>query len=267
MPRVSCGAYIIIQENMERKYIDSIRLKRKPPKNSYLCDIPAVRWLMKNELTFSADVTFFVGENGVGKSTLLEGIAVASGFNPEGGTRNYSFSTAATHSELYNYLTVAKCAYPKDGFFLRAESMYNAATYLEGLDDIPCAASPVLDGYGGKSLHSRSHGESFLAVVQNRFCGNGLYLLDEPESALSPTRLLTLLCLIKDLTSDNSQFIIATHSPILMAYPDAQILKFSDYGIEPVKYKQTEHYQITKQFLDNPERMLKILFEGEKEDI
>lgn len=251
---------------MERKYIDSIRLKRKPPKNSYLCDIPAVRWLTKNELTFSADVTFFVGENGVGKSTLLEGIAVASGFNPEGGTRNYSFSTADTHSELCKYLTVAKCAYPKDGFFLRAESMYNAATYIDELEKLPCGGS-VLDGYGGKSLHSRSHGESFLAVVQNRFRGNGLYLLDEPESALSPSRLLTLLCLIKDLISDNSQFIIATHSPILMAFPNAQILKFSDEGIEPTKYKQTEHYQITKQFLDNPERMLKILFEGEKEDI
>ncbi len=251
---------------MERKYIDSIRLKQKPPKKSYLNDIPAVRWLLENkELSFTADVTFFVGENGTGKSTLLEGIAVASGFNPEGGTRNFSFSTADTHSGLYNYLTIAKCAYPKDGFFLRAESMYNTATYIDELEKLPCSGS-ILDGYGGKSLHSRSHGESFLAVVQNRFRGNGLYLLDEPESALSPTRLLTLLCLIKDLVSDNSQFIIATHSPILMAYPNAQILKFSNDGIEPIKYKQTEHFQITKQFLDSPERMLKILFGEEKED-
>ncbi len=257
----------MLWEYMERKYIDSIRLKKKPPKNSYLNDIPAVSWLGKSgELSFAADVTFFVGENGTGKSTLLEGIAVASGFNPEGGTRNYSFSTSDTHSELYNYLTVAKCAYPKDGFFLRAESMYNAATYLEEIEKLPGSGS-VLAGYGGKSLHSRSHGESFLAVVRERFRGNGLYLLDEPESALSPARLLTLLCLIKDLTSANSQFIIATHSPILMAFPDARILKFSDNGIEPVNYRQTEHYQITKQFLDNPERMLKILFEGEKEDI
>ncbi len=252
---------------MERKYIDSIRLNRKPKKTSYLNDIPAIRWLMENgELSFTADVTFFVGENGTGKSTLLEGTAIASGFNPEGGTRNYSFSTADTHSELADCLTIAKCAYPKDGFFLRAESMYNAATYLEELEKLPCGGS-VLDGYGGKSLHSRSHGESFLAVVRERFRGNGLYLLDEPESALSPTRLLTLICLIRELVEENSQFIIATHSPILMAYPEAEILKFSDDGIKSVNYRQTEHYQITKQFLDNPERMLKILFEGEKEEI
>ncbi len=144
--------------------------------------------------------------------------------------------------------------------------MYNAATYLEELEKLPCSGS-VLASYGGKSLHSRSHGESFLAVVRERFRGNGLYLLDEPESALSPTRLLTLICLIRELVEENSQFIIATHSPILMAYPEAEILKFSDDGIKSVNYRQTEHYQITKQFLDNPERMLKILFEGEKEEI
>ena len=243
-------------------YIESLRLSKKLPRGSYLNDIPAVQWLREEELNFNSPVTFFVGENGTGKSTLLEAIAVACGFNPEGGTRNFSFSTNATHSELCDHITVSRSYLrPRDGFFLRAESLYNAATHIEELDELPAGSPSIIESYGGKSLHHQSHGESFLAIVQHRFGGNGLYILDEPEAALSPARLLTLLALIHDLVRNNSQFIIATHSPILMAYPDAEILKFSGDGIEPTDYKSTEHYQITKQFLDNPQRMLSILFD------
>ena len=246
---------------MTTKYIESIRISEKIPRGSYLNDIPAIEWLSRQgELAFDSAVTFFVGENGAGKSTLLEAVAVAAGFNAEGGSKNFSFSTRNTHSELYKYLTLSRgFIRPKDGFFLRAESLYNSASYIDELDEIPCGAPSVAASYGG-SLHEKSHGESFLAAIQNRFSGNGLYILDEPEAALSPARLLTLMGIIGNLVKDNSQFIIATHSPILMAFPGAEILLFSDSGISSVGYKQTEHYQITKQFLDNPQRMLDIIF-------
>ena len=206
-------------------------------------------------------VTFFVGENGTGKSTLLEAIAVASGFNAEGGTKNFKFSTNNSHSELFKYLTLAKSKYPKDGFFLRAESFYNAASYIDTVDMEPSFQRPVIMSYGGISLHKQSHGESFLSLVQNRFGGNGLYILDEPEAALSPTKLLTLIAEIDALVKENSQFIIATHSPILLAFPDAQIYEFSEKGVESVSYKQTDHYLLTRRFLENPEKMLKYLLE------
>lgn len=238
----------------DEKFIEGFRLNDGIPRQSYLRDIPAVMWLLENrELEFSSNVSFFVGENGSGKSTLLEAFAIACGFNPEGGTRNFCFSTADTHSELCRYITpIRSYKRPKNGFFLRAEGMYNAASYLDGL------GGRALEAYGGVSLHNRSHGESFLAVI-NSFRGGGLYLLDEPEAALSPVRQLTLLSLINDLVENGSQFIIATHSPILMAYPQAQILLFSEDGISETSYKQTEHYQITKQFLDNPQRMLDMI--------
>lgn len=243
------------------KYIESVKFHGELPENSYLNDIPAVEWLIeRGELEFRSAVTFFVGENGTGKSTLLEAIALAAGYSAEGGSRNFSFSTRDTHSGLYGNITLSRgIIRNKDGFFLRAESLYNSATYIDELDEIPCGAPSISESFGG-SLHTRSHGESFIATVRNRFFGNGLYILDEPEAALSPARQLTMLGLIKSLVDDNSQFIIATHSPILMAYPNAEILRFSEDGICPVGYKQTEHYQITKQFLDSPERMLGIIF-------
>lgn len=218
----------------------------------YPFNIPAVRHLEKmGSLTLEKPVTFFVGENGTGKSTLIEAIAVAMGFNGEGGSRDFFFSTQDTHSELCDYLTIGKSVWPKDGFFLRAESFYNTASYLE--------QNSTMARYGGVSFHEQSHGESFLALAMNRFEGSGLYILDEPESALSPQRLMSLLVVINELVKNNSQFIIATHSPILMAYPDADILEFSEQGIHKVGYRETEHYKITKQFIDMPEQMVKYL--------
>lgn len=232
--------------------------------DEYLGRIPAIAGLSLLELR--QPVTFLVGENGSGKSTLLEATALALGFNPEGGSRNFSFSTRNTHSGLYNYLRLHRGPYrPKDGFFLRAESFYNTATEVDRLARSP--ADPLYQSYGGKSLHHQSHGESFLSLVHSRFRGQGIYLLDEPEAALSPARQLTLLAEIHRLVEDGSQLLIATHSPILMAYPKGEILLLGDGPIHPVGYRETEHYQITKSFLDNPERMLRILFQQDKEDM
>lgn len=244
------------------KYISEILFEDQLDKNSYLQNLPVIKHLQKNGgLKFSSDVTFFVGENGTGKSTLLEAIAVAFGFNPEGGTKNFTFSTNSTHSELWKNLTLLKRDFAKDGFFLRAESLYNVATNIEELDRIAAASPSISASYGGISLHHQSHGESFLSIVQNRFGGNGLYILDEPEAALSPMRLMTLMANIHELRKNNSQFIIATHSPILMTLPDAEILEFSSDGIKSVEYKATEHYKITRSFLENPEKMLRYLLD------
>ena len=252
---------------MDGNYICSVKLTKPLPEGSYLRDLPAVRSLFRQGgLTFPKPVTFLVGENGTGKSTLLEAIAVAYGFNPEGGSRNFTFSTRATHSGLYRYLTVARRAHAKDGFFLRAESFYNVASNIDQMDEEAASSPfrlgrPVVDSYGGRSLHMQSHGESCLALLENRFGGNGLYLLDEPEAALSPSRLMTLLVRIHDLVGKHSQFIIATHSPILMAYPGAEVYELTNDAIRSVDYRETEHYRLTRRFLENPEKMLRLLFD------
>lgn len=243
-------------------YIRDIIFDNNLPEGTYLHGLPVIRHFAANrKLTLDAAVTFFVGENGTGKSTLLEAIAVAYGFNAEGGSKNFHFSTNETHSELWKHLRLVKTAFAKDGFFLRAESLYNVATNIDEMDAEPSFDECVIGGYGGVSLHNQSHGESFLSIVKHRFFGSGIYILDEPEAALSPMRLLELMVLIKHLTERDSQFIIATHSPILMAFPNARILEFSEHGIRPVNYKDTAHYQVTKQFLDHPERMLRYLLE------
>ncbi len=253
---------------MDGYYIDNVQINKKyldEVKDSYLMDVPSVRFLLdSNELKFNNSVTFIIGENGTGKSTLLEAIAIAYGFNPEGGTINMSFSTHNSHSDLYKCLMVGKSKKASDGFFLRAEGFYNVASNIDKLDseDIPFAP-PLKLSYGGKSLHEQSHGESFLATVQNRFSPNGLYILDEPEAALSPMKLLTLLVQIRNLANQNAQFIISTHSPILMAYPNAKIYEINQDGIHTAHYKETQHYQVTKSFLDNPERTFRYLFEDE----
>lgn len=230
---------------------------------TYLRDLPIVRHLYETGgLTFEQPVTFLVGENGTGKSTLLEGMAVALGFNPEGGTRNFRFSTRDTHAGLDRYLNIIRGAYqPRDGFFLRAEGFYNVASYIDDMADDPRAGREAfMNLYGGKSLHDQSHGESFLALVLNRFRGKGLYVLDEPEAALSPTRQMALLRALHDLTKDGAQFIIATHSPILTAFPDAAIYELDADGIRRTPYRQTLNYQMTRRFLEQPERMLEALF-------
>ena len=245
---------------MSTKYVSNVLFNDKLDKSSYLNKLPVIKYLKRSgHLDFSADITFFVGENGTGKSTLLEAIAVAYGFNAEGGSKNFTFSTNETHSELYKYIDLGKRGFAKDGFFLRAESLYNVATNIDDMDKLPSFDAPIISGYGGVSLHNQSHGESFLSIVQNRFFGNGLYILDEPEAALSPMRLLTLMAEMDSLVKKDSQFIIATHSPILMTFPNAQILEFSQNGIESVNYRDTEHFRISKNFLDNPEKMLHYL--------
>ena len=245
-------------------YIKSIYLKEKPPEESYLSELPVVKNLLKmKELRFTSDVVFLVGENGTGKSTLLEAIAVSMGFNTEGGTRNFRFSTVDTHSELNEYITVVKGFHPRDGFFLRAESFYNAASYIDRIDSGFSFGGPVIDSYGGVSLHEQSHGESFLALVKNRFGGNGIYLLDEPEAALSPSRQMTLMVLMNELLGKNSQFVIATHSPMLMTFTGAQVMELTEDDIKTVPYDQTGHFQLTKRFLNYPEKMLDVLL-GER---
>lgn len=243
-------------------YIKTVRYNGGLDKDSYLNGLSVIRHLKEQgEIEFSSPVTFFVGENGTGKSTLIEAIAVAFGFNPEGGTKNFCFDTNSTHSPLYKHITLSKTAFEKDGFFLRAESMYNAATYIEELDKLPAASARITESYGGKSLHNQSHGESFISIVQNRFGGNGIYILDEPESALSPSRQMTLLCEMKRLVENGSQFIVSTHSPILLAYPDAEILEITSDGIESIGYDECEHVELYRRFLESPERMIKYLFE------
>ena len=245
-------------------YIRSLYIKEKPPEESYLSELPVVKNLLKmKELRFTSDVVFLVGENGTGKSTLLEAIAVSMGFNAEGGTRNFRFSTVDTHSELNEYITVVKGFHPRDGFFLRAESFYNAASYIDRIDSGFSFGGPVIDSYGGVSLHEQSHGESFLALVKNRFGGNGIYLLDEPEAALSPSRQMTLMVLMNELLGKNSQFVIATHSPMLMTFPGAQVMELTEDDIRTVPYDQTGHFQLTKRFLNYPEKMLDVLL-GER---
>lgn len=240
-------------------YIDAVTKIQEAPSGSdaYLNAIAFFAAL--KTLALDRPVTFLVGENGSGKSTLLEAIAVNFGFNPEGGSRDFDFHSVETHSGLHALLRLSKgVPRPKDGFFLRAESFYNVASEVDRLADGP--SDPFLDAYGGRSLHAQSHGESFLALMMGRFRGDGLYLLDEPEAALSPSRQLALLARMHSLVERNSQFIIATHSPILMAYPNARIWLL-DGGLRAVDYEQTEHYQVTRRFLEAPERMLKILFE------
>jgi len=246
-------------------YINEVRLGKEIPRNNYLSRLPVIRNLQKmGSLHFHKNVTFLVGENGVGKSTLIEGIAVAMGFNPEGGTVNFNFATNDSHSELYRYLTVSR-GYKRhrDGFFLRAESFYNVASNIDELDAEPGLGGKLINSYGGVSLHKQSHGESFLALVENRFSGNGLYILDEPEAALSPMRLMRLMVCMQALVKDNSQFIISTHSPILMTFPDADVVEITEEGIRSVDYRDTEHFVVTKRFMDVPEKMVeRLLGEG-----
>ncbi|AGA80244.1 AAA family ATPase [Echinicola vietnamensis] len=224
-------------------------------KKGYPYDIPSLSNV--KELSFECPVTFFVGENGSGKSTLLEAIAVGMGLNAEGGSKNFNFSTHESHSTLSEDITFIKgYRKPKDSFFLRAESFYNVASEIDRL------GGDIHQQYGNRSLHSRSHGESFLALMENRFRGNGFYLFDEIESALSPSRQLDALAQMDRLVKQKSQVIMATHSPILLAYPNACIFEFSHQGIKMVPYEETETYRVTKDFLMNYKHIQHVLFNG-----
>ena len=229
-------------------YINQVKnIKPIEERNVYPYNIPSIVNL--NELGFRKSVTFITGENGLGKSTLIEAIAINAGFNPEGGGRNFNFRTQDSHSNLFSYLRLTRSAYrEKDGFFLRAESFYNFASNLDLL------GNEIKQFYGGKSLHEQSHGESFLALLVNRLYGNGLYIFDEPEAALSVSNQFKMLVRMKKLADIYSQFIIATHSPVLLAYPDADIYVVSDTGIELIDYEHTEQYRLMKYFVGNYQR-------------
>ncbi|NMA03006.1 MAG: AAA family ATPase [Clostridia bacterium] len=244
-------------ENINQ-FIRSMELQREkiPSFSEFPFCLSAVRDL--TELKLHPKVTFIIGENGTGKSTILEALATAYGFNPEGGTKNFNFSSMDTHSNLHNYIRIAKgIRKPKNGFFLRAESFYNVATNIDELDKEE-GGPKIIDSYGGKSLHQQSHGESFLSLFINKFGEEGIYILDEPEAALSPMRQMTMLSRIHELVQQGSQFIIATHSPIIMAYPDALIYEIKE-DIKIVKYEETEHYQVMRNFLTRTPKMLEIL--------
>ena len=241
---------------LSSQYVRGISLKREeiPSFNQYPFNLPSLKTM--DELPFHPKVTFLIGENGMGKSTLLEAVAVALGFNAEGGSFNFNFSTFDSHSVLGDYLKVIKgIDRPSDGFFLRAESFYNVASNIEEMDR-EGGAPKVIDSFGGRSLHEQSHGEAFFSTFLHRFRGNGIYILDEPEAALSPLRQMSMLTRIHDLVREHSQFIIATHSPIIMAYPEAAIYEFSEEGISEKKLEETNHYRIMKQFFDDKKRML-----------
>jgi len=244
--------------NKMSQYIRSLELIKPDKKaaNHYPYNIDAIKQL--KTLDLHPNVTFLVGENGSGKSTLLEAIVVAYGLNAEGGSKNFNFATSETHSILHNHIKLIKgVKKPKDSFFLRAESFYNVST---NIDELGGGDIGFLQSYGGKSLHNQSHGESFMSLVANRFRGNGFYILDEPEAALSPSRQMALLSIIHDLVKDDSQFIIATHSPIIMAYPDA-LIYLVDEEYKQTDYKNTEHYNITKDFMNYTEKMLSVLLD------
>jgi predicted ATPase len=249
---------------MEEPFVRTVVFKRDEVSSfdDYPYSIPAIRAL--DELVLGRQVTLLAGENGSGKSTLVEAIAIAAGFNAEGGTRNMTVSTRVSHSPLHEHLRLVRGARRfKDGFFLRAESFFNVATHIEQLDDGSSLGAPILSSYGGTSLHEQSHGESFLSVIRNRFGADGFFVLDEPEAALSLRGCLALMRAIHDLTKVGAQFVVATHSPILLGYPGARLYVLDEDGVEERPYEETEQYELTRSFLENRERFLHHLFEDD----
>jgi predicted ATPase len=243
-------------------YLKRVGLELPADSSGYPFALPAVRHF--GERTLRARVTVFVGENGTGKSTLLEAFAVALGMNAEGGGRNFRFATRTTHSPLHECVRLARGARAPDTYFLRAESFYNVASEIDRLDADPDNAmtdtAPIVRSYGGASLHEQSHGESFWSLFTRRF-GNGLYLLDEPEAALSPQRQMAFLVRLHELVQRGAQFVYATHAPMLMAYPGAEVWEFSPDGVRTVPATETAHWQLLRRFLAEPDRMLRDLLD------
>ena len=218
-----------------------------------------------NALVFRSRISFFAGENGTGKSTLLEAIAAHYGFGREGGNRNFRNDSTESNRSVDPLVKALRLSFDRRtgaGFFLRAETFFNAASHIDKLDEEPSFGPPISSYYGGRSLHTRSHGETFFTLLDLKFRRNGLFLLDEPEAALSPQRQLSFLVLIHDVLREfkDSQFIISTHSPVLLAYPKAQILSFDDGMIHEVDYEQTGSFQVAHRFLNHREEFLEELF-------
>jgi len=236
-------------------FVRSVVLKRDAVEtfDAYPFSVPAIRDL--NELALDPGVTFFIGENGSGKSTLVEAIAVAAGFNAEGGSRHARLSTRASESDLHRHLRLVRgTRRPRDGYFLRAESFFNVATYLERLDG-------GLAPYGGRSLHEQSHGESFLTLITKRFGPDSFFVLDEPEAALSLRGVLALMRRMHDLVAQGSQFVVSTHSPVLLGYPEATIYALSENGIAERTYEDADVVELTRSFLKDRDAFLRHLFE------
>lgn len=232
-------------------FLRGLELVHRKEGSRYPFSIPAIGSL--RSLAFTSNVTFFVGENGSGKSTVLEAIAYQCGFNTAGGGRNNYYEVDASHSALGDHIRLSWLPKITNGFFLRAETFYHFASHLDSMPE-------SLPSYGGRSLHEQSHGEAFLSLFKHRFGKKAIYLLDEPEAALSPARQLALLRVIKDLEGQ-AQFIIATHSPILLGYPGGQILNFDAQPIREIKYEDTLHYIVTRRFLENRDKVLDELFD------
>lgn len=250
---------------LSRAFVRSVHLDwgKVTDARAYPFSIPAVRAL--DPLPLHEKLTFLTGENGSGKSTLIEGLAAALGFCPEGGGWNFRLETQATHSPLYQYLRLERGPLPpRDGYFLRAESFYNVATYIDELDRQPAAAPPIGAAYGG-SLHTCSHGESFFALLANRLGPHGLYLFDEPEAALSPMRQMAMLRRLHELAQAGCQMVIATHSPILLAYPDCLIYQLDEEGMRPIAYEECGPYRVTRRFLTDYPRMVARLLDEDDE--
>ncbi len=237
-------------------FLRSIGIAPSSGVDTFPFTLPCVRALRTEPLKLSSPATIFAGENGCGKSTLLEAIAIADGFNPEGGTRNFTFRQRPSESSLSAAIRLTWSYRARDGFFFRAESLFNLATNIEEMDRLPGASRKVIESYGGKSLHEQSHGESFLALMRNRFSDRGLFILDEPESALSPRSQLAFLKLMKERIESGSQFIIATHSPILLAYPGATLFELGEEGIEERGYEDLSHVKLYREFLKDRESLL-----------
>lgn len=235
-------------------FLRSVEIRRdeNTDEKEYPFSIPAIKAM--DRLYFRSNVTFLVGENGSGKSTLLEAIAYQCGFHTAGGGRNNAYEVDSSSAILGHAIRLSWMPKVTNGFFLRAETFYHFASYLDTL------TPDVLSHYGGRSLHHQSHGEAFLSLFKHRFGKKAIYLLDEPEAALSPARQLALMRVIKDL-ADEAQFIIATHSPILLGYPDAQIYNFDEQPVEEIQYEDTLHYIVTRRFLENRKTVLRELFE------